>query len=64
MYTILHNETDKVTNLNSDKELMEFVEKIVKENGDEGNFSIIGVSDAKEYIEDFCPNLTLEDEYG
>ncbi len=60
-YTILHNtDGDKKTFLHSDSELIEFVEKIVKENGDE-NFSILGVSDAMEYLEDYCPNLTLLD---
>lgn len=62
MYRILHNiDNEKITTLNSDKEFIEFVELIVKENGDT-NFSIIGVSDAKEYLEDYCPNLTLLDD--
>lgn len=59
MYTILHNvDGEKTTTLNSDREFIEFVQKIVIENGDY-DFSILGISDAKEYLEDYCSNLTL-----
>lgn len=45
----------------SDLELIEFVKLIVKENGDV-DYSILGVSDAVEYIDDHCDNLRLYDE--
>ena len=61
MYTILHNiDEEKITNLKGDRELVDFVNKIRIENEDY-DFSILGVSDAEEYLEDFCPNLTLID---
>jgi hypothetical protein len=59
MYKIFHNiDGEKTTTLNSDAEFIDFVRKIVIENEDY-DFSIIGVSDAKEYLESYCPNLTL-----
>lgn len=62
MYTILHNvDTEKTITLNSDREFIEFVQKIVIENEDY-DFSIIGIFDAKEYLEDYCLNLTLLEE--
>ncbi len=59
MYKIKHNtDNEKVTTLNSDKEFIEFMQKILIENEDY-DFSILGISDAKEYLEDYCSNLTL-----
>lgn len=37
---------------------IEFVKLICKENEDY-DFSILGLSDAKEYIEEYCDNLIL-----
>ena len=37
---------------------IEFVKLICKENEDY-DFSILGLSDAKEYIENYCDNLIL-----
>ena len=59
MYKILHNiDAEKVTTLNSDAEFIYFVRQIAIENED-FDFSIIGLSDAKEYLEDYCDNLDL-----
>ncbi len=59
MYSLVNNLDNKViANLNSDAELIDKVSKIVIENED-FDFSIIGLSDAKEYIEDYCDNLDL-----
>ncbi len=61
MYKILHNvDAEKTTTLKTDRELIDFMSKIAIENEDY-NFSIIGVSDALEYLEDYCSNLTLLD---
>ena len=46
----------------TESELIDFVKKIVVENEDY-EFSVIGISDAMEYLEDFCPNLKLINEY-
>lgn len=60
MYKIFHNiDGEKTTTLNSDREFISFMQKIVVENGDSETISIIGISDAIEYLEDYCPNLTL-----
>ena len=59
MYSLINNLDNKViANLNSDAELINKVSKIVIENED-FDFSILGISDAKEYIEDYCDNLDL-----
>ena len=58
MYKIYNNIEDKDIFQGNERELLEFVVKILEENGDE-NFSILGISDATEYIEDYCENLEL-----
>ncbi len=59
MYKIFHNiDAEKTTICNSDLELINFVKIIVIENQD-FDFSILGVSDAIEYLEDYCYNLDL-----
>lgn len=64
MYNVFDNANGgKIITLNSDSELIKFVKKLVKENGTT-DFSVLGVSDAKEYLE-YCPDLTLlEDSLG
>ena len=63
MYTIVNNIESKIINLSSDDtELINFVNKIRIENED-FDFSILGISDAKEYIEEYCDNLDLLDDY-
>lgn len=62
MYSIVNNIENKIiANLSSDVDLIYKVREIVTENGD-SNFSVIGVSDAKEYIEDYCADLDLLDD--
>ena len=59
MYSIVNNLENKViANLSSVAELINKVNEIRIENED-FDFSILGVSDAKEYIEDYCSNLDL-----
>ena len=59
MYSIVNNIESKIINLSSDDtELINFVNKIRIENED-FDFSILGISDAIEYIEDYCSNLDL-----
>ncbi len=56
---IYNNVDDKVIfESDSQTELIDFVNKIRIENED-FDFSIIGMSDAVEYIEDYCNNLDL-----
>ena len=63
MYTLVNNIESKIINLSSDDtELINFVNKIRIENED-FDFSILGISDAKEYIEEYCDNLDLLDDY-
>lgn len=59
MYKVFHKTgSEKTTVCNSDKEFIDFVNLIRTENED-FDFSILGVSDAMEYLEDYCDNLTL-----
>ena len=59
MYSLVNNIESKIINLSSDDtELINFVNKIRIENED-FDFSILGISDAIEYIEDYCSNLDL-----
>jgi hypothetical protein len=59
MYSIVNNLENKViANLSNDRELIDKVSEIVSENSD-SDFSVLGISDAKEYIEDYCSNLDL-----
>ena len=61
MYKIFHNiDGEKTTVLNSDSEFIDFMKRIAIENED-FDFSILGVSDATEYLQEFCHNLTLLD---
>ena len=59
MYTIVNNIENKViANLSNDSELINKVQAIVLENEDV-DFCVLGISDAKEYIEGYCDNLDL-----
>ena len=59
MYTIVNNIENKIiANLCNDSELINKVQAIVLENEDV-DFSVLGISDAKEYIEGYCDNLDL-----
>ena len=59
MYQLLNTVEDKVIGeFETADALIDFVRIIAIENEDY-NFSILGLSDAKEYLEDFCGNLKL-----
>jgi len=59
MYTLVNNiESKVIANLKSDAELINKVNQIRIENED-FDFSFLGISDVKEYIEDYCSNLDL-----
>jgi hypothetical protein len=63
MYSIVNNlENEVIANLTSDAELIHEVRNIAVENED-FDFSIICLSEAKEYIEVYCDNLELVDDY-
>jgi hypothetical protein len=59
MYSLVNNiEGEVIANLTSDAQLLTQVRAIAIENED-FDFSFLGVSDVKEYIEDYCDNLDL-----
>jgi hypothetical protein len=59
MYKILHNiDGDKITTLNTDAEFVHFMRQIAIENNDE-DLSITCLSEAMDYLEIYCDNLTL-----
>jgi hypothetical protein len=59
MFTLINTVENKIIAvLNRDAELIEKINEIRIENED-FDFSILGISDAKEYIEEFCGNLEL-----
>lgn len=49
---------DKIVFHGYERDFIEFTKIIVKENED-ANYSILGVSDAIKYIENFCDNLEI-----
>lgn len=62
MYTVTNTlENAVLLETASDKELVEFTQKIAIENEDY-DFSILGASDAIEYIEDYCDNLSISEQ--
>jgi hypothetical protein len=62
MYTLVNNiESKVIANLSNDSELINKVDKIRIENED-FDFSVLGISDAIEYIEVYCDNLDLLDD--
>lgn len=59
MYQIFNEVENKIIfESSNDLEFIEFVEKLTIENED-FQYSVLGVSDAIEYIEDYCGNLSL-----
>ena len=56
MVTVYNNVEDKTVFTGNENDFIDFVKKIVVENEDH-DYSVIGLSDAKEYIEDYCGNL-------
>lgn len=62
MYSLVNNvEGEVIAKLKNDNELIDKVIKIVRENED-FDFSVLGISDAIEYIEEYCDNLDLLDD--
>lgn len=58
-YTVFNNvEGITIFTSNKDSEFIDFVKIIVKENED-FDYSVLGVSDAIEYINEYCANLDL-----
>lgn len=59
MYKIFHNiDGEKTTTLNNEAEFIHFMRNIAVENGDE-ELSITCLSEAMDYLNNYCPNLTL-----
>ena len=58
MYKLYNNVEDLVIFEGSELEFIHFMKTIVIENED-FDYSIIGLSDAIEYLEDYCSNLDL-----
>jgi len=56
---IFHNvDAEKITTLNTDAEFVFFMRQIAVENNDE-DLSILSIGEAKDYLENYCPNLTV-----
>jgi hypothetical protein len=55
---VYNNVEDKNVFEGNESQFIDFMKKIVIENEDY-DFSIIGLSDAIEYLEDYCSNLEL-----
>jgi len=55
---IFHNVAEKITTLNTDAEFVFFMRQIAVENNDE-DLSILSIGEAKDYLENYCPNLTV-----
>jgi hypothetical protein len=59
MFNILHNiDGEKVSTLKTEQEFTHFMRNIAIENDDE-DLSITTFGEAKDYLENYCPNLTL-----
>lgn len=60
MIKVRNTVEDKIVFEGNESEFIDFVKKIIIENEDY-DFSVLGISDAEEYIEDFCGNLIVEE---
>ena len=58
MYKVYNNVEGKIVFTGNESEFIDFMRKIAIENED-FDFSILGASDAKEYLKDYCDNLVL-----
>tara|TARA_R100000697_G_C5367826_1_gene176446 strand:- start:330 stop:512 length:183 start_codon:yes stop_codon:yes gene_type:complete len=58
MYKIYNNVEDKTIFNGNERDFIEFMNIIKNENQDV-DYSIIGISDAIQYVEDYCGNLDL-----
>jgi len=56
---VYNNVEDKNIFEGNESQFIDFIKKIVIENEDY-DFSIIGLSDAIEYLKDYCSNLKLK----
>jgi hypothetical protein len=56
---VYNNIEDKNIFEGDESQFIDFMKKIVIENEDY-DFSIIGLSDAVEYLEDYCSNLEIK----
>ena len=56
---VYNNIEDKNIFEGNESQFIDFMKKIVIENEDY-DFSIIGISDATEYLEDYCSNLQIK----
>jgi hypothetical protein len=56
MIVVKNTVEGKVVFTGNENEFIDFVKKIVIENEDH-DYSVIGISDAEEYIEDYCGDL-------
>lgn len=61
MYALVNLDNKVTIMLSNDSELINKVQEIASENG-HSDFSVLGISDAKEYINDYCDNLDLLDD--
>lgn len=57
-YTVNNTVEDKIIFHGVERNFIAFMKRILKENEDE-DMSILGVSDAIEYLEDYCDNLEM-----
>lgn len=58
MFVVKNNIDEKTVFSGNEREFISFVKKVVIENED-FDYSVLGVSDATEYIENYCDNLVL-----
>ena len=58
MITIYNNIEEKIIFHGDENNFIDFAKKIAIENED-FEFSILGISDAMEYIKDYCSNLEI-----
>lgn len=59
---VYNNIEDKNIFEGNESQFIDFMKKIVIENGDY-DFSIIGLLDATKYLEDYCSNLVVKQTY-
>jgi hypothetical protein len=63
MFTLINTiDNNIIAVLKGDTEVIDKINEVRIENEDY-DYSIIGLSDAKEYVEEFCDNLELLDNY-
>jgi len=58
MFTIHNILEEKDIFTGNERETIEFV-KVIKLENEDSDFSILGISDTIEYIDNYCDNLTI-----